>query len=53
VCVGARVCVCVGQYTIVMVEVTTQECVYNISYINTFYNIPPQAEGGGSTRNLK
>jgi len=47
------VCVCVGQYTIVLVEVITQECVYNISYISTFYNIPPQAECGGSTRNLK
>jgi len=48
----------VGQYTIVMVEVTTQEYVYNISYIqysyiSTFYNMPPQAEGGGSTRSLK
>jgi hypothetical protein len=28
----------VGQYKIVMVEVTTQEYVYNISYISTFYN---------------
>jgi len=36
-----------------MVEVTTQEYVYNISYISTFYNMPPQAEGGGSTRSLK
>jgi len=26
----------VGQYTIVMVEVTTQEYVYNISYIQYF-----------------
>jgi hypothetical protein len=43
----------VGQYTIVMVEVTTQKYVYNISYISTFYNMPPQAEGGGSTRSLK
>jgi len=43
----------VGQYTIVMVEVTTQEYVYNISYISTFYNMPPQAGGGGSTRSLK
>jgi len=24
-----------------------------IFYINTFYNMPPQAESGGSTRNLK
>jgi hypothetical protein len=46
------VCVCmyVGQYTIVMVEVTTQEYIYNIFYISTFYNMPPQAEGEGSTR---
>jgi len=28
----------VGQHTIVMVEVTTQKYVYNISYISTFYN---------------
>ena len=28
----------VGQYTIVMVEVTTQEYDYNIFYIGTFYN---------------
>jgi hypothetical protein len=41
--------ICVGQYTIVMVVITTQECDYNISYIGTFYNIPLQAEGGGST----
>jgi len=41
--------ICVGQYTIVMVVITTQECDYNISYIDTFYNIPLQAEGGGST----
>jgi hypothetical protein len=27
--------------------------IYNISYISTFYNMPPQAEGGGSTRSLK
>jgi hypothetical protein len=47
------VCVCVGQYTIGMVGVTTQEYDYNISYIVTFYNMPPQAEGGGSTRSLK
>jgi hypothetical protein len=26
----------VGQYTIVMVEVTTQEYIYNISYIQYF-----------------
>jgi hypothetical protein len=31
-----------------MVEVTTQEYVYNISY-----NMPPQVEGGGSIRSLK
>jgi len=47
----AYIYVYVGQYTIVMVEVTTQEYVYNIFYISTFYNMPPQAEGGGSTRN--
>ena len=29
--------ICVGQYTISMVEVTTQEYVDNISYITTFY----------------
>ena len=39
--------ICVGQYTIAMVEVTTQEYVYNIflyniSYISTFYNIVQQ-----------
>jgi len=45
--------ICVGQYTIIMVEVTTQEYDYNIFYISTFYNMPPQAEGGGSTRSLK
>jgi hypothetical protein len=44
--------ICVGQYTIVMVVITTQECDYNISYIGTFYNIPLQAEGGGSTWSL-
>jgi hypothetical protein len=33
-------------------EITTQEYEYNISYIVTFYNTPPQAEGGGSTRSL-
>jgi hypothetical protein len=27
------ICVCVGQYTITIVEVTTQEYVYNIFYI--------------------
>jgi hypothetical protein len=27
--------------------------IYNIFYISTFYNMPPQAEGGGSTRSLK
>jgi hypothetical protein len=36
-----------------MVEVTTQKYVYNIFYISTFYNMPLQAEGGGSTRSLK
>jgi hypothetical protein len=50
--------ICVGQYTIAMVEVTTQEYVYNISYIqysylSTFNNMSPQAEDGGSTRSLK
>ena len=30
--------ICVGKYTIAMVEVTTQEYVDNISYISTFYN---------------
>jgi len=35
-CVCVCVCVCVGQYTIVMVEVTTQEYIYNISYIQYF-----------------
>jgi len=30
-----------------------QYFLYSISYISTFYNMPPQAEGGGSTRNLK
>jgi hypothetical protein len=30
--------ICVGQYTIAMVEVTTQEYVDNISYISTIYN---------------
>jgi hypothetical protein len=45
--------ICVGQYTIVMVEVTTQEYDYNIFYIGTFYNMPPQAESGWSTRSLK
>jgi hypothetical protein len=39
----------VGKYTILMVVITTQEYDYNISYIGTFYNIPLQAEGGGST----
>jgi hypothetical protein len=32
-----------------MVEITTQEYDHNISYIDTFYNMPPQAEGGGLT----
>jgi len=45
--------ICVGQYTIIMVEVTTQKYGYNIFYISTFYNMPPQAEGGGSTPSLK
>jgi hypothetical protein len=27
--------------------------IYNIFHIGTFYNIPLQVEGGGSTRNLK
>jgi hypothetical protein len=36
-----------------MVEVATQEYVNNIFYISTFYNMPPQAEGGRSTRSLK
>jgi len=50
--------ICVGQYTIAMVKVTTQEYVYNISYIqysyiSTFYNMSPQVENGGSTQNLK
>jgi len=54
------VCVCVGQYTIVMVEVTTQEYNYNIFYIVCLQyflyrciNMPPHAEGGGSTQSLK
>ena len=32
---------------------TTIFPIYNISYIGTFYNKSPQAEGGGLTRNLK
>jgi hypothetical protein len=36
ICVCVCVCVCVGQYTIVMVR---------LQHIN----MPPQAEGGGST----
>ena len=32
------VCVCVGQYTIVMIRITTYEYAYNISYIGIFYN---------------
>jgi hypothetical protein len=35
------------------VYMSTIFLVYNISYISTFYNTPPQAEGEGSTRNLK
>jgi hypothetical protein len=42
-----------------MVEVTTQEYDYNISYIvclqyflYRYINMPPQAEGGGSTWSL-
>jgi hypothetical protein len=44
--------ICIGQYTIIMVVITTWEYAYNISYIDKFYNIPPQAEGGGSTWSL-
>ena len=51
---------CVGQYTIVMVGVITQEYDYNISYIvclqyflYRYINMPPQTEGGGLTWNLK
>jgi len=29
-------CICVGQYTIIIMEVTTQEYVYNISCIQYF-----------------
>jgi diketogulonate reductase-like aldo/keto reductase len=36
-----------------MMEVTTQKYDYNIFYISTFYNMPPQVEGGGSTWKLK
>jgi hypothetical protein len=32
---------------------TTIVPIYNISYIGTFYNMPPQTKGGGATRNLK
>jgi hypothetical protein len=42
----------IGQYTIVMVDVTTQEYDYNIFYIDTYYNIPLQAKGWGSTWSL-
>jgi hypothetical protein len=52
--------ICVGQYTIVMVEVTTQEYNYNISYtvclqyfLYRCINMPPQIEDEGSARNLK
>ena len=34
-------------------RVCRQYFLYSISYISTFYNIPPQAEGEGSTRSLK
>jgi hypothetical protein len=53
-------CVCVGQYTIIMVEVPTQKFDHNIFYIvclqyflYRYINMPPQAEGGGSTKSLK
>jgi hypothetical protein len=34
-------------------RVCRQYFLYNISYISTFYNMPSQDEGGGSTRSLK
>ena len=34
-------------------RVYRQYFLYSISYISTFYNMPPQVEGGGSTRSLK
>jgi len=42
----------VGKYTIVMVEVTTQEYVYNISYISTFYNNRQQQSQSNSCDDL-
>ena len=42
----------VEQYTIVMVEVTTQEYVYNISYISTFYNNRQQQSQSNSCDDL-
>ena len=35
------------------IRVFRQYFLYSISYINTFYIIPLQAKGGGSTRSLK
>jgi hypothetical protein len=34
-------------------KVCRQYFLYSIFYISTFYNMPPQAEGGGSTQSLK
>jgi hypothetical protein len=35
------------------IGVCLQYFLYSIFHISTFYNMPPQAEGGGSTRRLK
>jgi hypothetical protein len=54
------ICICVGQYTIVMVEVTTQEYDYNILYtaclqyfLYRYFLYRYINMHGGSTQNLK